>query len=195
MDVFEVDCSKLEKYVDREQIELWNLIVTEGQEAPEKLDREFESKEDRKRFVESIDSIIDTHKSNSSEMEFSEEHDWFYVRNEATLGNLLEFILPHKCEENNDLLYLTAVIMATIAESQIFADGNKRTAYLTGADFLLNVQMDKGMTENVVIPALDEELTQILQEVAVNKSSEDELYSFLDSLRNDINEVAEKQEI
>lgn len=192
MDVFEVDCEKLEEYIYRGHVEAWNLLVTEGKDAPEKVEG-LDAPEQKKEMRENIEDLIDDHESNNPNMEFSKEHDWFYVRNEATLESLLEFILPHECSENNDLLHLTAVIMTTMAESQIFADGNKRTAYLVGADFLSAVQLDKGMTEKIVVPQLDDELTQILQEVAEKKSSREELYRFLDSLRDNIEKCAEEQ--
>lgn len=192
MGVFEVDCDGLDDYIDSERIEFWNLIVTEGRNAPEKADGEFDSREEEKQALDQIEGLMDLHESQSPELEFSKEHDWFYVRNEGTLGSLLDFILPHECKENNDMLHLTAVIMSTIAESQIFADGNKRTAYLAAADFLSSIQLSKGM-EKTVIPALDKELTQILQEIAEKKSSREELYTFLEGLRPKIKEYAEEE--
>ncbi|MFB6180363.1 MAG: hypothetical protein ABEJ93_00645 [Candidatus Nanohalobium sp.] len=188
MKLFEVDCGRLDRYLTRRRIEFWNLIVTEGKDAPDKVDGELDFRKE-KEVKKDISAVIDAHESSSPQLEFSEEHDWHYVRNEGTLDTLLEFILPRECAGNSDLIYLTSVIMSTIAESQIFADGNKRTAYLAGVDFLSSVQRDKGMTQSV-IPSLDEELVRLLQEVAEGESSQKSLYSFLNGLREDIEEYA-----
>lgn len=191
MTLFEVDCDELEAYITRTTITFWNLLVTEGEEAPEKAEGKISSEEKRK-LEETIGEIIDDHESQSPRLEFSQENDWHYVRNGGTLDNLLEIMLPLECEHDNDLLYLTSVIMKTLAESQVFADGNKRTAYLAGTVFLSNVQSDKGMTHTVV-PALDKELRDKLQEIAKGDADVKLLYSFLESLRPEIKKIAKEE--
>ncbi|MFB6200063.1 MAG: hypothetical protein ABEJ83_04235 [Candidatus Nanohaloarchaea archaeon] len=185
MELFEVDCGELDSFLDKRRIVFWNLLVTEGRKASEKVDEGLEEE-----FKQDIEVVMDAHESGSPELEFSEEHDWHFVRNEGTLDTLLEIVLPRECERDSDMLFLTSVIMSTLAESQIFADGNKRTAYLAGVDFLSSVQEDRGMT-HLVIPALDEELVRLLQEVAEGRSSQESLYGFLNGLREDIREYAD----
>jgi len=79
--------------------------------------------------------------------------------------------------------------MKTLAENQVFGDGNKRTAYLAGTIFLVKYQVEVLGLENAVIPELDGELIQILQDLAVEETGLGELEKFLKSVERDIQKL------
>ncbi|MFB6212942.1 MAG: hypothetical protein ABEJ07_00025 [Candidatus Nanohaloarchaea archaeon] len=76
----DVDCDRVSEYISPGMVKFWNLLVTEGRNAPEKVGSgavpgQLDSVRD------SIGTIIDGQESVNPELEFSREHDWYSVRN------------------------------------------------------------------------------------------------------------------
>jgi prophage maintenance system killer protein len=95
------------------------------------------------------------------------------VREEGLLETLIYQVMPYECEENNDGLWLTAVLISRIAKNQIFSEGNKRTSYLVGVLFLRHLQDVNGF-EGALIPELSKELTRLLSDIAVQNKDADQ---------------------
>jgi prophage maintenance system killer protein len=170
---FEVNCGELGFYIDKETVISINRFVTETDEVKDDLGSE---------GFESFISVFDT-----DELDFSREEDYHQVINEGILGNLFENILYMECRKNSDIIHLTAFIMKTLAESQVFADGNKRTAYISGSAFLMSYQRQNGV-ESPVVPYLSSDFVSILQDIAIGEESLKFLENYLDSLRGPIME-------
>lgn len=102
------------------------------------------------------------------EMEIAREEDYHRVRESSQLEILLEYIIPRECKENNDGVHLTAFFMTKLAQSQIFGEGNKRTAYLVGTLFLRHLQNYHSF-EEAIIPDLNKELTKLLSDIAISE--------------------------
>lgn len=177
-DYFEVDCGELESYLNVGKVILLNRAVTD----PGLLEDVYEGVlgDSVRDFVEEISS------SERSSLEVSREEDYFVVINGGVLESLLETRLKYECGKNNDVIFLMSKIMEVIAANQIFGEGNKRTAYLSGCLFLIDHQRAKLGLERLVIPVLDDELLELLSEVAVGKSSAEDLYSSFTGLREDL---------
>lgn len=169
----QVDCESLENFLDKETVISINQFITETAEVKNNMDKADDL--DVEGF-ESFLSVFDT-----EELDFSREEDYHQIINEGILGNLFENILYMECRENSDLIYLTAFIIKTLAESQVFADGNKRTAYIAGSAFLMSYQRQKGI-ESPIIPRLDDQFVSILQDVAIGEEDIEFLENYLNSL-------------
>lgn len=167
-DVFQVECKDLDLFLDKETVVSINRFVTETDAVRKELKSE---------GFEDFISVFDT-----DELDFCRKEDYHQIINEGILGNLFENILYMECKENSDIIHLTAFIMKTLAESQVFADGNKRTAYISGSAFLMSYQRQNGL-DSPVIPYLNNEFVSILQDIAVGDESLDFLKNYLDSLR------------
>lgn len=177
---FEIDCERMDELVDIDQISTANYLVTD----PEGL---FQA-------AENVDSgptrdMVEALQQRFEGFEVSRDEDYFRIRNRGVLESLVETRLKYECRENNDLIHLTGFIMKTLAENQVFGDGNKRTAYLAGTIFLVKYQVEVLGLENAVIPKLDEELVQILQDLAVEETGLGELEKFLRSVERDIEKL------
>lgn len=177
---FEIDCGRMEELVDIDQISTANYLVTD----PEGL---FQAAED-------VDSgptrdMVKALQQRFEGFEVSRDEDYFRIRNRGVLESLVETRMKYECREDNDLIHLTGFIMKTLAENQVFGDGNKRTAYLAGTIFLVKYQVQVLGLDNAVIPELDEELVQILQDLAVKETDLVELEKFLKSVERDIEKL------
>ncbi len=176
----EVDCGSIEQLVDVDQIVTANYLVTD----PEGL---FQAAED-------VDSgptrdMVKALQQRFEGFEVSRDEDYFRIRNRGVLESLIETRMKYECGEENDLIHLSGFIMKTLAENQVFGDGNKRTAYLAGTIFLVKYQVEVLGLENAVIPELDGELIQILQDLAVEETGLGELEKFLKSVERDIQKL------
>ncbi|QGA80378.1 hypothetical protein [Candidatus Nanohalobium constans] len=175
---FLLDCGRLEDYLDKELVISINRMVTETEEERQRL------KENDELSSEEFSDFISLFRE-GRDIEFSRNEDYHQVINEGILGNLFENILFMECRQNSGLIHLTAFIVKTLAESQVFADGNKRTAYISGCVFLMSFQQEKGV-EAPVIPLLDGDFVSILQDIAVGEESLEFLEDYLRSLETSI---------
>jgi hypothetical protein len=132
---FEVDCGHLSNYLDKETVISVNRFGTETGIVKDRLEK---SDSLESEGFESFISVFDT-----DELVFSREEDYHQIINEGILGNLFENILYMECREISDIIRLTAFIVKTLAESQVFADGNKRTAYISGSAFLMSYRAER----------------------------------------------------
>ncbi|MFT4867755.1 MAG: prophage maintenance system killer protein [Candidatus Nanohaloarchaea archaeon] len=178
-EIFTIDCDKVEEGIDLETVLLLNKAVTE----PETVEEEYESwGKSARRLVEAISL------SEDNELEISREEDYFATINENILGDLIHTQLRYECQNNNDVVFLASKIMEVIASSQIFGEGNKRTAYLSGCLFLIDYQLSVLGLEKAVIPVLDDELIELLSDTAVGRSDANDLEKFFSGLRNDLSQ-------
>lgn len=176
-DVFHVDCKKVDSLIEERAVLILNKAVTE----PDSVEDEYKDLgQSVKKLVEAISS------DKGNELEISRREDYFATINENILGDLINTQLRYECQENNDILFLTSKIMEIIASGQIFGEGNKRTAYLTGCLFLISYQISILGLERSVIPVLDDELVELLSDIAVGSSNAADLEKFFSSLRADI---------
>lgn len=176
----EVDCGKIDNFLNVGQIVTANHLVTD----PEGLFRKAEDVDSgpTRDMVKSLEKQFES-------FEVSREEDYFSIRNRGVLESLVETRISYECRENSDLIHLSAFIMKALAENQVFGDGNKRTAYLAGTIFLVKYQVEIMSMENAVIPELDEELVTILQDLAVGETELEELEKFLKSVEKDIEKL------
>jgi prophage maintenance system killer protein len=175
--VFHIDCKEVDNLIEKQAVLILNKAVTE----PESVEGEY------KELGQSLVKLIEAISSDKgNELEISREEDYFATINENILGDLINTQLRYECQENNDIIFLTSKIMEIIASGQIFGEGNKRTAYLTGCLFLINYQISVLGLERFVIPVLDDELVELLSDVAVGSSNASDLEKFFSSLRTDL---------
>lgn len=177
MSKIEVDCTALDKLIGEKQVITANYLVTDP-EGLFDLTEEVDSTPTRK--------MIGSLQKRFEDFEISREEDYFEVRNRGALEGLVQTRLKYECSEDNGLIHLAAFIMKTLAENQVFGDGNKRTAYLTGTMFLAKYQIQVMGRPEAVIPELDDELVTLLQELAVGEAEISELEKFLSTVEKDI---------
>lgn len=177
----EVDCSELNTYLSQEAVMFLNRSITE----PESLRRDISGES----FLESVEGFVESiEASERSELEISRDEDHFAIINRGVLGNLVENQLRYECRENSDAVHLMSKIMQVIASHQIFGEGNKRTAYLSGCLFIIDYQKAELGLEKLVIPVLNDDLVQLLSDVSVGEKNESDLDEYFSDLRVDIME-------
>lgn len=175
---FHLECNELDRFLDKQLVVDVNRMITETESEMRRLeDTESIDSSGFEQFLSMFEK--------GQEIEFSRSEDYHQLINEGILGNLFENVLYFECKENPDLIHLTAFIIKVLAESQAFADGNKRTAYVSGCVFLMSYQREKGI-ESPVIPLLDDEFVSLLQDVAVGKKDAESLENFLKPIERDI---------
>jgi prophage maintenance system killer protein len=109
--------------------------------------------------------------------EADRDEDYHHVRERGQLETLINTMLPYECREDSELINLTAFLMTEIARAQAFAEGNKRTSYVTGVLFLIKCQL---MARNEAIyPKLDMELTNVLSKVAREQMGRERFEKYL----------------
>ncbi len=173
-----VDCDIIEELIGERQVITANYLVTDPESLFELTD-EVDSSPTRK--------MIGSLQQRFEDFEISRDEDYFEVRNRGALEGLVQTRLKYECQKNNGLIHLAAFIMKTLADNQVFGDGNKRTAYLTGTMFLVKYQIQVMERPEAVIPELDDELVTLLQEIAVGEAELVELEDFLSVVEDDIN--------
>lgn len=156
----EVDCARVESFINADLVLEINKFITE----PESFEAE-----GYLRAVTESNELVDR----------GREEDHHEKLSFGIVESLIEIILPKICDnESRDVLWLTSKLMAELASSQAFFEGNKRTAYLAGAMFLVNVQKDQGF-DRTVIPILNDEFVEILQDVAIEKEDHVFIYEYM----------------
>lgn len=170
--LLEVDCENLENLLpDFATVNALNQAVTDPVEL---IDENIEGRSLEKVDVgDEFDVGIEGVPSKALlELEVSREEDYFRLREEGQLQILIDEIMPRECRQNNGGVWLTAVFVSNVAQNQIFGEGNKRTSYLSGVLFLRNLQAANGF-EEALIPDLNNELTQLLSDVAIQNPGTD----------------------
>ncbi|MBC5792577.1 MAG: Fic family protein [Nanohaloarchaea archaeon] len=162
----EIECSKLPGILTEDYIKALNALVTEP---PSKNGKTVEPNTVEKVSVGSME-----------EFEFGREEDYHQLRpdGEGIIQSLVQTILPYKCKERNDALWLTAVIMNHVAENQAFGEGNKRTAYLSGTLFWIWAQYEADLSQGVYVD-LTVDFTDLLSEVAIDEKGAEDIYRYL----------------
>lgn len=151
----EVDCSELDSFISVEEIISINRAITD----PDNTDRHLGAGKESSRF------------------EINRDEDYHYLRNPSIIETLVETKLSYECRKNSNLVWLTSKIMAHLAQNQAFSEGNKRTSYIVGVLFLIKIQLKYGDTADY--PLLDIDLTNKLQELAVEEISCKQFYQYL----------------
>lgn len=174
-----VDCGEVEEILTPEDIVKLNRLVTE----PGSFEEEVSLGEEEPVQIEV---------GHSPELEFSREEDYHEVGNEGILETLVYTKLPHICGENSDALWLSSIIMYHIAENQAFYEGNKRTAYLSGALFFVKAQLIQ--RDQAVYPILDKALTRKLSRAATRRIDQEDLYGYLlEALGGELEKISSMQ--
>jgi len=173
----EVDCDSIEELMDVGRVVTANYLVTD----PEGLFQVAEDVDSRptRDMVEALQQRFES-------FEVSRDEDYFTIRNRGVLESLVNTRMRYECRENNDLIHLAAFVMKTLAENQVFGDGNKRTAYMAGTVFLVKYQVDILGRDQAVIPELNEEMVDILQDLAIGETDIGEMKNFLKTVEKDI---------
>lgn len=177
MSSLEVDCDSIEELMDVGRVVTANYLVTD----PEGLFRAAEDVDSgpTRDMVEALQQRFDS-------FEVSRDEDYFTIRNRGVLESLVNTRMRYECRENSELIHLTAFVMKTLAENQVFGDGNKRTAYMAGTVFLVKYQIDVLGREQAVIPELNEEMVELLQDIAIGETDIGELEKFLRTVEKEI---------
>lgn len=165
----DVDCDRIEEFISPELVLEINRFVTE----PESFDAD-----NRIRNLGESNHALDVGRS----------EDFHGKLSFGIVESLIQTILPQKCGEDKDVIYLTSLIIDELASSQAFNEGNKRTAYLSGMIFLKNVQKDKGF-DRTVFPVLNQDFVEILQDLAVKNEDRTVLEKYI---RNGIEQTIEE---
>lgn len=164
-----VDCNELEEYLpSKETVKALNQAVTDPVKLLDGVSRE-DLDEVGEEFEVGFERIPD---GATPELEISSEEDYYQLREEGQLEILLQEIMPRECRADSDGVRLTAVLMSRIAKNQIFGEGNKRTSYLAGVLFLRNIEEANGYRQ-ILIPDLNPDLTELLSDVAIENTGQD----------------------
>jgi len=165
----EVDCSEIPRLMSVEEIVTINRLITD----PDSL--EGSSGSDNEEGLPRVEV-------GGPEFDIDREEDYHQLGSPGILETLMDTMLPYECREDSDVLRLTSVIMAEIAQNQAFYEGNKRTAYMAGTVFLIKCQLLEN--DEAVYPRLDTELTDRLSDLAIDNSckeglSREKFYEYL----------------
>lgn len=156
------DCSEARQYVTADHIMIINALITEPSAIKNELPDEYR---------ERLEDMIHAVSTRSSEYSDDHETDAFSLSQFETLENFFETEFRYICSSRNDILYISAKLMYRITKGHPFEEGNKRTAYLSACLMLSQHHMHNEL-EEAVIPKLDENLLNALEDIA----SEDESY-------------------
>lgn len=157
-ELLQVECGEVSNYISMSDIIALNVKIT----APEKIEELIE-------FEENGEEIMETMIESPQKSKFysdGHENDDFGIQQIENLENLLETEFYYICQENNDLIYLSAVLMHRIAIGHPFEEGNKRTAYLAACIFLMTYQVYHLDSQTVAFPDLDKDLLNTLEDIA-----------------------------
>jgi len=182
--LLQVECDEITKYIRLNDIIVLNIKIT----APDKLDELVTFEENGE---EIIDKLIEDPKT-SEKYSQGNENDDFGIQQMENLENLLETEFYYKCENNSDLVYLSAELMHRIAIGHPFEEGNKRTAYLAACIFLMYYQAVNLDMETLAFPELDKDLLNTLEDIAKKSpkvSPEDLCNVYRDDLVREIERI------
>lgn len=174
-DNLEIDCNRLSDILSVDEIKAINELITDP--------NSFENPSE----WENGETI--THAElGGPEFEVDRDEDYHMLRSPGIIETLVETQLPMECRQNSNVLWLTSVIMAEIAQNQAFSEGNKRTAYMAGTLFLIKCQMIE--TDQAIYPMLDKDFTDKLSDLAIDNTGEkntidkEEFFEYLDKRLN-----------
>jgi death-on-curing family protein len=157
-EILAVDCSEVHDIIRIETIAAINMKITDPKKYREHFRKESHN--------QSLNNFLESTRKASEEYSDQNENDSFATSQIETLQNLLETEFYYKCQEKNDLIHLSAVLMHRIADGHPFEDGNKRTGYVAGCIFIMDYLQ---MTENLSTapyPELDKDLLNSLEDIA-----------------------------
>jgi len=163
-DALSLECAKGLNYISIPEIVEINRQITEPgsinrtQEYPEGYEQKLQN------FIGNISKMND---------EYSDGHeeDYFQVNNLSPIQNLVNTEYDWICRKNNNVIYMSAILMHRITAGHAFMEGNKRTAYVAASIYLANYQAHGlGLNEGY-IPDLDKDLLDSLEDIAVDETS------------------------
>jgi|APHM01.1.fsa_nt_gi death-on-curing family protein len=183
--ILAVNCSNVQDIITVEEIAAINMKITDSERYNNYIVEESQ-------FDKSLSTFLDSTREVSEEYSDQHENDRYATSQIETLQNLLVTEFYYKCRENNDLIYLSAVLMHRIADGHPFEDGNKRTGYVAGCIFIMNYIQVTQNPPTVPYPELDKDLLNSLEDIA--KEDEQmrpkELASvYRKSVRNELKEI------
>lgn len=127
-------------------------------------------------------------KSIIPDIDISKEDDYFQVIHEGQLS-ILRQNLRYEFGDEADLIELVSYIIEHFAQSQIFGNGNKRTAFLTGYFILLFYQIMEDY-EEIVLFSLTDEFVELISNVAIHEKNQNrhDIQEFLSQIEERINQ-------
>lgn len=172
-----VDLENFKELLDPELIKDINHLVTEN-----------EIRRPTTKEEEDMEEGTERTKAYMPEIDFCKEDDYYEVLNDGNLYGLQQQ-LQYEFEEDPDVIDLASYIIEHFAQSQIFGNGNKRTAYVMGYFVLLFYQLAEGY-EEIVLPELTDEFVELISNVAIRDRDEnrEEIREFLTDIEESIKE-------
>lgn len=161
-DILDVDCELAREVLKLDNIIAINIKVTE----PEKFE---ELVEYDAGFDTNLNLLVSTAEAKSERYTDGHSDDSFGFQQFENLENLVETEFRYICEEENDLIYLSAVIMHRIASGHPFEEGNKRTSYLAASYFLIDYIVSRTGLNQAAFPELDSDLLDTLEDIAMDE--------------------------
>lgn len=152
----DIECEKLSDILSVDDIKAINQMITDS--------KSFENSE----TIEEENKLLNEDLGPGFEIDRDEDYHLF--RSPGIIETLVETQLPMECKQNQNILWLTSIIMTEIAQNQAFSEGNKRTAYMSGTLFLIKCQLIEG--DKAIYPRLDKELTDKLSDLALGKTGQ-----------------------
>lgn len=187
--ILRVECHKAKKLLSLGKIIAINAKITEPERFEEIIEHEGG-------LDENLDLLIKTAEEKSGEYTDGHSDDSFGFQQFGNIENLVETEFRYICEEKNDLIYLSAVLMHRIASGHPFEEGNKRTSYLAASYFLIDYISFETNLKAAAFPELDADLLDALEDIAMDsdKVSPKELSEvYRDSVEKELKEIIEAE--
>ena len=178
-----VKTQKISDFLQPSTVHRINKIVTEGFQS---LEDELTEKE---RMIIQEAGIIETTKKEDGEgVRIAREEDHHTTLNPGVVQGLQDRIIYQFGEEGN-IIDIASYVMEIIAQNQVYADGNKRTAYITSMMTIIVYQVIELDNKNeILIPPLEENFVDLISKVAIEQKSEDreDIKNYLDLLEKEL---------
>jgi prophage maintenance system killer protein len=161
-----IEVDEYQQLLDPEFVKDLNCIVTEDElRRPDSEDTTFTSLDDSKEIL--------------PEIRISEEGDEFHVINPGPLETLTTRI-GYELGEEVELMDFISYFIEHFAQSQVFANGNKRTSVLVGYFILLMYQIRNDF-DTISVFTVEDELVELVGKVAIRENDEnkDDIREFL----------------
>lgn len=188
-DALSLDCTKGLNYISIPEIVEINRQITD----PETVNKPHEYSE---KYEQKLQDFIGNISKMNDEYSDGHEEDYFQINNLSPIQNLVNTEYDWICRKNNNVIYMSAVLMHRITAGHAFMEGNKRTAYVATSIYLANYQAHGLGLKEGYIPDLDKDLLNSLEDIAVDENSltpEQLSKVYYKGLKNGIKEIIRAQ--
>ena len=179
----QIKTQKIADFLQPSTIHRINKIVTEGFQS---LDKELTEKE--RTIIQEAGIIETTKKEDGEGVRIARKEDHHTILNPGAVQGLQDRII-YQFEEKANIIDIASYIMEIIAKNQVYADGNKRTAYITSMMTIIVYQLIEQENKNeILIPPLEENFVDLISKVAIEQKSEDkeDIKNYLDLLEKEL---------